>query len=345
MLTKPEKERLVIELYEQGKTYRDIAKEVHMSPGDISSIIKRHTGEPQADAEKGKQQQQEQEQTIDTKVFKLLDEGKTPIQVAIILNLPSAEVTRLHTEYRKLVGLQELNQLHKEIGDDIFEFHHTYKFIKAHGYAPSQLIEAAEHLDELPLLRSEREELMQENQNLEKQKENKTIELEQINENTAIAQQNLDSMNAGIQANTGELERLNRQQLQVQTVIAGMNTSAGYKQMQRIAESSARSILTLNKVVLGAALRALFQALRYEPRNELQLLIYGSLSYPLYEPGNGMMPQNYLQLRQAILLQAAEEMYKDLVAKAVNTTMSSALYAQSGSGYPLNWDESRYRQQ
>lgn len=332
MLTKPEKERRVIELYEEGKTYREIAKEVHMSRGDISSIIKRHAGEPQAGPEKVKQQQQEQ--TIDTKVFNLLEEGKTPIQVAINLNLPSAEVTRLHTEYLKLIGLQELNQLHKEIGDDIFEFHRTYKFVKSHGYAPSQLIEAAEHLDELPLLRSEREELTQENQNLEKQKENKTIELAQINENIAIAQQHLDSMNAGIQANSEELGRVNRQKLQVQTVIAGMNTSAGYQQIQRIAESSARSILTQNKVVLGAALRALFQALRYEPRNELQMVIYGSLSYPLYEPGLGKSPQNYVQLRQALLLQSAEEMYQDLLAKALHNTMFSALSMPMGSEYP-----------
>jgi DNA-binding NarL/FixJ family response regulator len=334
LLTRAEKERLVIGLYEEGKTYREIAKEVHMSSGDISSIIKRHVGEPPADPEKDKQQQQEQ--TIDTKVFKLLDEGKTPIQVAITLNLPSAEVTRLHTEYRKLIGLQELNQLHKEIGDDIFEFHRTYKFIKGHGYVPSQLIEAAGHLVELPLLRSEREQLIQENQNLEKQKENRSIVLEQINENIAIAHQNLDSMNAGIQANAEELERLNRQKLQVQTAIASLNTSAGYQHIIRIAEAAASSILAKNQVVLLAALRALFQALKEEPRNQLQLLIYGSLSYPLYEPGNGRMPQNYLELRQAILLQAAEEMYKDLLAKAVNTTMSSALYTRSGSGYPLN---------
>lgn len=343
MLTKPEKEKRVIELYEEGKTYREITKEVRISPGDISYIIRKHTGQLSVEPEKGEQQQQEQ--TIDTKVFKLFDEGKTPIQVAITLNLPSVDVTWLYTEYQKLIGLQELNQLHKEIGDDIFEFHRTYKFIKAHGYVPSQLIEAAEHLDELPLLRSEREELMQENQNLEKQNENKAMELQQTNDNIAIAKQNLDSMNAGIQATAKELERLNRQQLQVQTVIASLNTSDGYQQIQRSAESSARSILTQNNMILVAALRSLFQALKDEPKNELQMLIYGSLTYPMYEPRNGNMPQNYLQLRQAILLQAAEEMYKDLVAKVVNTTMSSALYTKSGSGYPLNWSDNRYRQQ
>jgi hypothetical protein len=49
--------------------------------------LKRHAGEPQANPRKGKRQ----EQTIDTKVFKLLEEGKTPIQVATTLNLPSVE--------------------------------------------------------------------------------------------------------------------------------------------------------------------------------------------------------------------------------------------------------------
>jgi DNA-binding NarL/FixJ family response regulator len=40
-LNKTEKEKLVIELYNKGKTIREIAKEVHMSFGDISIIIKK----------------------------------------------------------------------------------------------------------------------------------------------------------------------------------------------------------------------------------------------------------------------------------------------------------------
>src|SRR6266487_161770 len=296
-----------------------------MSPGDISSIIRRNTGEQKQHVEGGNAEQKQQEETIDTQVFKLLEAGRTPVQVATDLDINSGEVTRLYKEWWKLKGLHQLNELYQEIGDDIFEFHRTYKFIKAHGYAPGQLIEAAEHLDELPLLRSEREELMQENQNLEKQMENKAMDLEQINENIAIAQQNLDSVNASIQANTEELERLNYQKLEVQKVIAGMNTSAGYQRIQRIAESTATSILSKNQRVLLVALRALFQALKEEPRNELQILIYGSLTYPMYEPRYGNMPRNYLQLRQAVILQAAEEMYNDLLAKVVGNTMSSTL--------------------
>jgi hypothetical protein len=75
--------------------YRDIAKEVHMSFGDISAIIRRHTGEP----EKKQQQQKEEEPTTDTKVFRLLEEGKSPVQVATGLNLPADEVERIQRVY------------------------------------------------------------------------------------------------------------------------------------------------------------------------------------------------------------------------------------------------------
>jgi transposase len=43
--SREEKERRVIELYNQGKTIRETAKEVHMSFSNISSIIKKVNGE------------------------------------------------------------------------------------------------------------------------------------------------------------------------------------------------------------------------------------------------------------------------------------------------------------
>jgi transposase len=43
--SRAEKEARVIELYNQGKTIRDIAREVHMSFGSISEIIKKANGE------------------------------------------------------------------------------------------------------------------------------------------------------------------------------------------------------------------------------------------------------------------------------------------------------------
>ena len=44
-LNRHQKKALVIQLYEQGKTRRQIAEIVHMAFKDIADIIKKHTGE------------------------------------------------------------------------------------------------------------------------------------------------------------------------------------------------------------------------------------------------------------------------------------------------------------
>jgi hypothetical protein len=45
VLTRQEKERLVIELYNQGKTIGDIAKEIRMSFRDIGAILRKASGD------------------------------------------------------------------------------------------------------------------------------------------------------------------------------------------------------------------------------------------------------------------------------------------------------------
>jgi transcriptional antiterminator len=59
MLSRTEKEDRVIKLYQQSKTIREIAQEVHMSFGDIGAIIKKVTGSQDDDGDKSKEQQQD----------------------------------------------------------------------------------------------------------------------------------------------------------------------------------------------------------------------------------------------------------------------------------------------
>jgi hypothetical protein len=78
MLNRTEKEQRVIELYQQGKTIREIAHDVHMSFGDIGSIIKKATG-LDGDGDKSKQQKQDKASTTlskDSQAFKLFSERK-----------------------------------------------------------------------------------------------------------------------------------------------------------------------------------------------------------------------------------------------------------------------------
>ena len=78
-----------------GKTIRDIAKEARMSIRDIGSILNkadegREQNNNNNDIENKKQQQgqeQQQQLSLSTQAYKLFSEGKSPIQVAVALNV------------------------------------------------------------------------------------------------------------------------------------------------------------------------------------------------------------------------------------------------------------------
>jgi hypothetical protein len=147
-LTRAQKERRVVELYGQDKKYREIAKEVHISLGDICSIIRTHTGEDKVEAESGDQHAE----MVDKQAFKLFEEGQTPVQVAISLNIQSDEISRLYKEWQQLKGLHDLNQIYEERKNDLAEFHAAYKIMKDEGISPRQLVDAAYRLKQISLL-------------------------------------------------------------------------------------------------------------------------------------------------------------------------------------------------
>jgi hypothetical protein len=67
-----------------------------------------------------------------TEAYTLFSEGKTPIEVAIALNLRETEATQYYKEYWKIRNLDSLNRIHKEIGDDgLYSYLQMYRLIKS----------------------------------------------------------------------------------------------------------------------------------------------------------------------------------------------------------------------
>jgi hypothetical protein len=105
VLTRQEKERLVLDLYNQGKTIREIAKEARMSFRDIGAILNKAVKEKTEgikqqndnnDVEESKEQEQQQHLSLSAQAYKLFSDRKTPLEVAIALNLGQPEVTKLY---------------------------------------------------------------------------------------------------------------------------------------------------------------------------------------------------------------------------------------------------------
>jgi hypothetical protein len=131
MLTRQEKERLVIDLYNQGKTIREISKEVRISFRDIGTILRKESGE---------EQNEKQSLSPSSQAYSLFSDGKTPIEVAIALNLTESETTRFYEEYLNLEQIHDLKMVYEEVGPNIMHFLELYKLSKDAHMKPEYVV-------------------------------------------------------------------------------------------------------------------------------------------------------------------------------------------------------------
>jgi hypothetical protein len=127
ILTRQERERLVLDLYNQGNTIRQIAKETRMSFRDIGVILNKAVeekteGSKERDDAGKNQPEEEQNLSLPAQAYKLFSDRKTPLEVAIELNVGESEVTKFYREYWKLKQLHNLNMVYEELRGDIEPF-------------------------------------------------------------------------------------------------------------------------------------------------------------------------------------------------------------------------------
>jgi hypothetical protein len=134
IITRQERERLVLELYNQGKTIREIAKEARMSFRDIKVILDKVI-------EEKTEEQEQQHLSLSAQAYKLFSDRKTPLEVAIELNLEESEATKFYREYWKLKQLHNLNMVYEELKGDIDPFLTLYKLAKRKGIGVRHVVD------------------------------------------------------------------------------------------------------------------------------------------------------------------------------------------------------------
>ena len=87
LLNRHQKKVLVVELYKQGKTRRQIAEVVHMSFKDIAAIINEYTGEDE--------RVHKPDKSKDARAFGLFLQGKQSVEVAIELDMSADQIEDL----------------------------------------------------------------------------------------------------------------------------------------------------------------------------------------------------------------------------------------------------------
>jgi hypothetical protein len=114
-LNKFEKEQRVIALHSsEGKTIREISKEVHMSFRDISRIIKVYEKKVKLQETKKENNQQPttKKLSLGSRAFSLFREGKKPIDVAIDLDIPFKTAKKFWAQFLNLERMSECYDLY-----------------------------------------------------------------------------------------------------------------------------------------------------------------------------------------------------------------------------------------
>jgi hypothetical protein len=137
-MTREEKEQYVIQLYKENRSTREIAKLMHMSFRDIGVIIKKV--KLAADGESGSLEEVIKSKSKTTQAIKLFSELNTPVEVAVALDLPSAQVQAIYQEYWELDGMCRLTQIYDEAKYDLHDLLRLHRIVKVLGMEKRDII-------------------------------------------------------------------------------------------------------------------------------------------------------------------------------------------------------------
>ena len=230
ILTRQERERLVRELYNQGKTYRKISKEARISPRDIGAILNKAVEEKNAERSKEEQdnngvksqnqEQQKRQLSLSAQAYKLFSDRKTPLDVAIALNLRESEVTKFYKEYWKLKQLHNLNMIYEELRGDIEPFLKLHKLSKAKGMGLKQVVNLLQIANnDLPSIEERFKRLRNDVDMLQFRKHTLEGKLYQLNNQRASTSKLLNSIRMSCTRERREIENLYNEKARLEALV------------------------------------------------------------------------------------------------------------------------------
>jgi hypothetical protein len=126
-MDKKQKEALIIALAEKGETYREITKKAGVSPNTIKAVLNKAG--------------LDESTSMSSRVFELYVQQKTPLEVAIELNLEADKAIHYYHEYFKLIFITEFTRVYLQIKDNPWPFVDLVKLIQNSGISDREVIE------------------------------------------------------------------------------------------------------------------------------------------------------------------------------------------------------------
>jgi DNA-binding Lrp family transcriptional regulator len=144
ILNRLQKDQRIIELYEQGYPVAEICSLVGASATTVTDRINRY-----------KESKEPRIESVMARAFSLYNEGKSPLEVAISLELSADDAEKFYKDYLRLKGLGDLFDLYSRVGYILNDFLDFYWKCKFRNIEPQQVAEAMAVSVKIPKIYSE----------------------------------------------------------------------------------------------------------------------------------------------------------------------------------------------
>jgi DNA repair exonuclease SbcCD ATPase subunit len=327
IMTRHEKEKMILDLYNQGKTYKEIAKIAKVSVRDIQPILEKAVRAREKEL-----------------AYRLFSEGKTPLDVAIELNLEESEATRYYREYWNLRHLYSLNMVYEEIGDDnIIHLLKVHKKIKEAGMGVVQAVTLIKNANnDLQTLEEKYKKLKRDVDSLEPRKLEADRTLNDLHDQIDRAEKMRKWLETERQEEENEIERLESEKIRLEQLVKQIkHNDKEYLKIERKIQSKVTNLLSDGKGVLKVAVDSLMKSMRNDPQKYINLIYYNQNSsasrYTEYIYVNGQQPYSsfdyFREVYKSILLEDAEKLFNKLI-RELTGQMINEYSAKYGSTKP-----------
>ena len=259
-LNKKEKEKMVVDLYENGSNYREIAKQARVSLRDIKGILDKAGGV--------------QSSSKAAQAYQMFSNGKSPMEVAIALDLREPEVTQLFKESWTLKQIYDLNSIYLETKGNLGLFVKLFTLSQEAGINAEHVIRILRLADnDLLRLEGRYYNLKSEVKSLEAKMENLIRIIQDYDNQVKALGKSFDSYCRLCQEEEIRLTDLQRQRLKAEALVSHFqNNNEEYLKIRSVVENKVYSILSNVAVLLKLAVSSVIHSIRNNPERYISLI-------------------------------------------------------------------------
>jgi predicted nucleic acid-binding Zn-ribbon protein len=305
----------------------------------LNKAVEEKNREEQQDSngrEKNQNQEQQQQLSLSAQAYKLFSDRKTPLEVAIKLNLRESEATKFYKEYWKLKQLNNLNMVYEDLRGDIEPFLKLYKLAKRKGMRIKQVVNLLEMSNnDLPDIEERFKTLRNDVSILQFRKHTLERNLYQLNNQIASTTKLLSSFRMSCGRERREIENLYNEKARLEAIVTGIksNNEEYLDKIKQVAEDKVKDVLTDSTLLLKFSIFSVMESLRSNPElynfvsysiSNNTTIIYGS-DYPsLMLSGQQQHQQSFNDSYTTLILEEAEKLYNKLRTELTNRVMAAA---------------------